>query len=316
MSASDFQRRSLDLGGETAILEWSGGGGVPLLLIHGADGSAANWVDLAPLLAERRRIVAVDLPGFGRSPLAGRRPSMSAYAELVVGMIEGELGGRAVLVGNSMGAVVAVAASGRAGSSIVATSLVAPAVPRAGGSAIDLTLAPALVPFLVPGLAGLEARRRQRRGPERRVRELLDMCYAPGAGESEAAFAEMVDVARHRARSDAVEGWSKAFRSLLWWLVRRGRWDREAARIGGPVQIIEGQADPIIPTRSIEGAIARHPTWSRQRLAGVGHVPQLEDAAATAAALERLLADVEKPQPPASAADPAAPGPRSSSGSS
>ncbi|MGI8726232.1 MAG: alpha/beta fold hydrolase [Solirubrobacterales bacterium] len=291
--ASSFAHRELDFGGPLATLEWSGGDGTPLLLIHGADGSAANWVDIAPLLPADRRVVAVDLPGFGRSPVAGRKPSMEAYGRLICELIERELGGRAAIAGNSMGAVVAVLAASRAGEAVAATSLVAPAVPRAGSLPVDPTMVPMLAPFLVPGLAGLEARRRHGLPPERRVRQLLDMCYAPGGRESDEAFAEMIDVARNRERSDQVQGWSKAFRSLLWWLVRRGAWDREARQIRGPVQIIEGAADPIIPSRSITGAIERHPSWSLERLEGVGHVPQLEAPKRTAEALEKLLAEVD-----------------------
>ena len=61
---------------------------------------------------------------------------------------------------------------------------------------------PMLAPFLAPGLMSLEARRRHRLPPEQRVRELLDMCFAPGHRESPEAFAEMVDVARNRAVRD------------------------------------------------------------------------------------------------------------------
>lgn len=159
--APPFERRELDFDGPLALLEWAGeGAATPLLLIHGADGSAANWVDIGPLLAGERRVVAVDLPGFGRSPVTGRDPSMDAYARLVHELIERELDGRAVLAANSMGAVVAVLAAARAGEAVAGTSLIAPAVPRAGSLLIDPTMLPMLVPFLVPGLAGLEARRR------------------------------------------------------------------------------------------------------------------------------------------------------------
>lgn len=294
MSEQAFKQWQIDLGGPVALLEWFGSGdGVPLLLVHGADGSAANWIDLAPLLSNTRRVVALDLPGFGRSPVAGRKASMAAYAELVCELIERELGGRAVIVGNSMGAVVSVLAAARAGESVAATSLVAPALPRKGSLPIDPTMLPMLAPFLVPGLMGMEARRRHGLPPERRVRDLLTMCYASGNRESEDAFSEMVDVARNRERSDQVQGWSKAFRSLLWWLVRRRAWDRKASMITGPVQIIEGALDPIIPARSIEGTLERHSGWSRQTLEGVGHVPQLEAPERMAEALERLISKVD-----------------------
>src|SRR5436189_173693 len=56
-----------------------------MLLVHGLGGSHANWLSVGPVLAGRHRVLAVDLPGFGLSPAAGRRSTMSkAGAEAVV----------------------------------------------------------------------------------------------------------------------------------------------------------------------------------------------------------------------------------------
>jgi pimeloyl-ACP methyl ester carboxylesterase len=35
-----------------------GGAGPPVLLLHGLGGAASNWVDVAPLLVDRFRVVA------------------------------------------------------------------------------------------------------------------------------------------------------------------------------------------------------------------------------------------------------------------
>lgn len=48
----------------------AGGGGTPLLLLHGFLGCAADWSEMLPLLARGRRCIAVDLPGHGRRPEA------------------------------------------------------------------------------------------------------------------------------------------------------------------------------------------------------------------------------------------------------
>lgn len=45
----------------------SGSGGMPLVLVHGLGVSGAYWGRVQPLLAERRPVYAVDLPGFGRT---------------------------------------------------------------------------------------------------------------------------------------------------------------------------------------------------------------------------------------------------------
>lgn len=44
------------------------GGGEPLLLIHGLGGSGAVWEPVVELLAPQRRVIVLDMPGFGAAP--------------------------------------------------------------------------------------------------------------------------------------------------------------------------------------------------------------------------------------------------------
>ncbi|WP_162958798.1 alpha/beta hydrolase [Nocardia yunnanensis] len=45
------------------------GSGPALVLLHGAGGTARNWLPVMDRLADRRRVIALDFPGFGRTPL-------------------------------------------------------------------------------------------------------------------------------------------------------------------------------------------------------------------------------------------------------
>lgn len=84
------------------------------------------WDRAWPLLAQDgRRVVRVDLPGFGRSPAAG----MHAPAREVLATLD-ELGiGRAHIVGPSLGGGVALDLSLRAPERVASLVLVGPAVP-------------------------------------------------------------------------------------------------------------------------------------------------------------------------------------------
>lgn len=89
------------------------GRGSPLVLVHGVTGAAANWSELAPLLARRWRVLVPDLPGHaGSSPLPAT-PNLDAYADRVhlVASAEGML--PAPLVGHSMGGLVALRLAAR-----------------------------------------------------------------------------------------------------------------------------------------------------------------------------------------------------------
>jgi pyruvate dehydrogenase E2 component (dihydrolipoyllysine-residue acetyltransferase) len=92
-------------------LRWFVGGpeeGAPLVLIHGLGGAAVNWTLLAELLAKRRRVVAVDLPGHGGSEPLPAAPSLAPYADRVARVAEAEGFARADYVGHSLGGLVAL----------------------------------------------------------------------------------------------------------------------------------------------------------------------------------------------------------------
>lgn len=85
-----------------------GGEGPALLLVHGLGGAAANWVAIAPQLAERFRVLVPDLPGHaGSSPLPAAA-SLDPFAERVRELAESEGMLPAAFVGHSFGGLVAL----------------------------------------------------------------------------------------------------------------------------------------------------------------------------------------------------------------
>jgi pimeloyl-ACP methyl ester carboxylesterase len=79
------------------------GTGKPLLLVHGIS-NLHNWDLIVPALARERRVIAVDLPGFGKSaPLAGE-VSVASLTDAVEEFIAEQGLGDVDVVGSSMGA--------------------------------------------------------------------------------------------------------------------------------------------------------------------------------------------------------------------
>jgi pimeloyl-ACP methyl ester carboxylesterase len=84
------------------------GAGEPVLLIHGLGGSLGQWRPVVELLARDRDVIAVDLPGFGRSPMPGDPAALSA-PRLAAAVVEfcRQLGiSQPRVAGNSLGAWV------------------------------------------------------------------------------------------------------------------------------------------------------------------------------------------------------------------
>ena len=98
--------RTVDLGGPVTYAEL-GGSGRPIVCVHGLGGNILNWVVLAPLLGRLGRVVALDLPGFGRSPLAGRSTRIGDQARVLARFL-GHIGQPAMLLGSSMGGLIAL----------------------------------------------------------------------------------------------------------------------------------------------------------------------------------------------------------------
>ena len=86
-------------------------GGVPLVIVHGYNGSCDYWYPQTVLgLAERRHVIAVDLPGNG---LSGKLEAhnMETLSHFIVRFVETLGYERADLMGHSMGGFLAVAAA-------------------------------------------------------------------------------------------------------------------------------------------------------------------------------------------------------------
>jgi pimeloyl-ACP methyl ester carboxylesterase len=92
-----------------ARLRWFvGGSGLPLVLVHGLGGAASNWIELAPELARDNRVLAVDLPGHGGSAPLPALPNLDPFADRLGLLLEREGAHPAVLVGHSLGCLVAL----------------------------------------------------------------------------------------------------------------------------------------------------------------------------------------------------------------
>lgn len=82
----------------------SRGVGKPLLLIHGLGGSWRSWTPVLAPLAERRQVIAVDLPGFGETPPLPGEVSIATLADAMCDFLAARRLIGVDAVGSSMGA--------------------------------------------------------------------------------------------------------------------------------------------------------------------------------------------------------------------
>lgn len=107
-----MRARSRTPGGTRSVVTVdTGGTGAPVfVLVHGIGVSSRYFERLVPVLARVGRVVAVDLPGFGRArPKPAEAPGIDGFARSVAEILDGLGVRRAVLVGHSMGTQIVIA---------------------------------------------------------------------------------------------------------------------------------------------------------------------------------------------------------------
>jgi pimeloyl-ACP methyl ester carboxylesterase len=84
----------------------AGAHGTPIILVHGSGANHLAWgLQMRPL-AQVARVIALDLPGHGKSDLPGR-PTVDGYRDAVIGLLDALKIDRAVIAGHSLGGAIA-----------------------------------------------------------------------------------------------------------------------------------------------------------------------------------------------------------------
>jgi pimeloyl-ACP methyl ester carboxylesterase len=272
------ESRTVDLGGPVHYVDFGGPNGTPtVVLVHGLGGSHLNWDLLAPLLRPHARVLALDLPGFGRSEPGDRRTTVHDNVKVLDRFLTEVAGTPAVLVGNSMGGMISILQTAAAPWTVSGLVLLDAAVPgprRALDPLVAVTFALYAIPMLGERFLAL---RRKRSTPLRQVRDMLRLCGV----DPDALPAHTIDrsLALIEQRQD-VPAMDKAFlsaaRSLLRLLVDPRSYRTAMASIRVPVLMVQGDKDRLVPVAAARDIAGRHPHWRYLELPGVGHVPQLQ----------------------------------------
>jgi len=256
-----------------------GGSGRPIILVHGLGGSALNWLAVGSSLARHGRVVAIDLAGFGRTAPGGRRSTVPANHELLHRFLETNVAAPALLIGNSMGGLIAMMEASTAPERVAGLVLAAPAQPAPRGTRVDREVFAAFALYSIPWLAGWYMHRRaERLGPEGLVREMLRLCCVdPARVAPEVRQAHVALAAERMARMPwATAAFLDAARSILTELRRRRGFEEMVGGIRAPTLLIQGTHDRLVPRAASETLARRRPDWTFELYEQVGHVPQLE----------------------------------------
>lgn len=242
------------------------------ILIHGWSSSWFTWKPILPSLSKRYRCIAIDLPGFGKSPAPAERPTIAGYADLVAQIIM-QFSDRAVLVlGHSMGGQIAAALALRYPVLVDKLVLLNPALSGRLSTRVNLLMKPHVAAErfrLAEWLLHLGAKT---------PIDYTDWILKP-SNFAERAAISAEDYAKIRA--DARRRGQGQVRAACFTAMRQADLRGQLGRIEPPALVVWGAEDNVVPLRDA-GLVAAE--WSKADLRiipNAGHWPQFEQTDAT-----------------------------------
>ena len=255
-----------------------GGSGPPLLMVHGLGGNALNWMAVGPEIASTYHALAIDLAGFGQTPLFGRSAAVGANTALVHHFIEEVIGEPVALMGNSMGGHIAVLEAADHPAAVESLILVDAAVPGPWRRRAEPTLLGARAAISIPGLSQtlLDYRLRVLDAEALVKRTLAIVCADQSRVDSKVveAHVKITREREHLGRQNS-RAFIQAFRSVGFRMADPRFWSR-VAKVKAPTLVIHGSLDRVIPVVAAHELVRRRPDWKLVILDGVGHVPMME----------------------------------------
>lgn len=217
--------------GELYALEGGRGEGAPIVLLHGVGGSHGAWRRVVPVLEERRRVIAYDLPGHGRSLSYPRTGNAGVAAKAVLADLEARGIASAHLVGHSMGGAAA---------GLIAL--------RAPERAASLTL-------LAPGGFGLEINHRllRRYAAAREAGELTVLLEQFCGWERPLPDGIVTEAAALRAAPGQTGALVAIVETLIDGTRQRTLPVQDLGRLPLPVRVLWGEQDCVLPVRQAAG---------------------------------------------------------------
>ena len=232
------------------------GNGPAILFLHGHPFSRAMWAPQVAALSDEFRVVAPDLPGYGKSGTVDQVMSMRRFADTVVELLDDLEVERATVVGLSMGGLVAMELGlgypeRVAGLVLAATTAAPPSAEdadRRRGAAADIE---------AHGMLGHTA-------------EMLPRLFGPAASRDPGLTVPIVET---MLRTNPL-GAAAALRGRA----KRPDYERLLGDLRPPALVIAGDRDAYSTKEVTDRLVAALPDPDVLILPGVGHFPNLEAA--------------------------------------
>lgn len=247
-----------------------GEGGDTLLLIHGLGTNAKGWTANIDAWSRDNRVIAVDLPGYGKSDKGYYDYSLSFYAQVLSEMLDELDIDKAVWAGHSMGGQIAMVAALNHPEKVEKLVLISPAGFELFEDGEGAWMTGAMTPEFI------------RKTPIRNIDANLRSNFHDTPKEAEFMVTDRIQV---RGASD-FEDYCYAVSLNVAAMLDEPVWDR-LGDISQPALVLFGENDRLIPNRFLHGGwtrdvaeagASRMPNAKLVMIPECGHFVQFEQA--------------------------------------
>jgi pimeloyl-ACP methyl ester carboxylesterase len=239
------------------------GDGPPVVFVHGLGGQWQNWLENIPRLAQERRVIALDLPGFGLSEMPPDKITITNYGQCVNALLEQLELETVAVVGNSMGGFIASEVAIQFPQRVERLVLVS----AAGISSASVARTPALTAGRIAAAVTAYTAARHRaiaRRPVTRHFALAFVARHPSRLKADLVWEGLI-------KGTGTPGFDNALRACLEYDFR----DR-LPEIGCPTLIVWGQNDSIIPSQDAAEFERLIPNSRKLVMEDTGHISMVE----------------------------------------
>src|SRR5918996_2789096 len=250
----------------------------PIVFVHGLGGQWQNFLENIPRAAQERRVIALDLPGFGCTPEPAGKITISGYGRCVDALCEKLSLDRVDIVGNSMGGFVAAEVAIQFPDRIDQLILVS----AAGITSANIARRPILTVGRIATVMvsyGAARHRHIASRPKSRHLALALVARYPSLLKPDLAYEGFF-------KGAGKPGFDDALRACLEFDFR----DR-LPEIRQPTLIVWGEKDSIIPVQDADEFERLIEDSRKVVMENTGHVPMIERASAFNDMLSRFLAE-------------------------
>lgn len=248
------------------------GGAFPLILLHGIGSNSSAWAGQFAEFSQMRRVIAWNAPGYlGSDALPMDAPAPEDYAAVLLGLLDALGIHKAILVGQSLGAIMATAAVLEQPDRFAALTLTSPASGYAvkKGDPLPVRVAERMNEAVQLGPSGLADQRAHRLVTSRASLEAQRRV--------------------HQAMAQVnVHGYQQASMMLA-----HADLAAMASRLRLPTLVMWGDEDVITPPPAVQRIAAAIPDGRSAALAHLGHGMATENPAAFNKILAEFLAEID-----------------------